>query len=208
MDFIRIVETCCKDVVASVEQRECPDQYVGILKDQQSGKNDFETRLPANARPDGTSCVILVLESPHRAEFRGVLGPAKGTTGRLIREKINSIDCFRPYSDYGLILLNAIQNQCSLGFSPDRFRDRIFVSVWDSGGKEAFITRIKDVYRNGDVIANCCTKGKNEEFELRGLVQECLIEVLPGVEPMRRAHPSRWMTQKNCNEEWRMREKV
>lgn len=79
----------CKVSYAKVA---CPNQIVGRIGDLSSGA-DFPLRINVEeVRKRSGSCVILILESPHKDEFvvdaKGVLnpiGPARGRTGSLIR---------------------------------------------------------------------------------------------------------------------------
>ena len=102
--------------------------------------------------------MILILESPHKDEFKGEPGPARGATGHAISSQLMNVIGLRQFSDYGLILMNAIQYQCSLGKPTAKHRDTVFRRVWGSGGAEDFKDRLKTTYRPGDVIVNCCTK--------------------------------------------------
>jgi hypothetical protein len=138
-------------------------------------------------------------------EFSGEPGPAKGTTGALIRTHIRSINGLQDCLDFGLILMNAIPFQCSLGYSTSCFRDCVFRKVWNSGAKEIFVRRLNLYFREGDKVVNCCTKGcpSNGELELRALVQGAIQEAYPNVEPMRRTHPSSWWSQRNRQAQWK-----
>ena len=189
----------------SIEERTCPDQYVGIIGGFDQLSKDFPERKNVSSRPDDIPCLIMILESPHTDEFIGEVGPAKGTTGRLIRSHIQEMDCFSQFQDHGLILMNAIQYQCSLGYATECFRDRIFKTVWSDNGRSLFIKRLESYFRVGDVVANCCTRGyttrRNEE--LRVHVQTAIFEALPHLDPMRRTHPSCWYSPKNRKAEWK-----
>jgi len=88
MIFSEIVKDFLIAASSSIEDRICPDQYVGIINDFGQASDDFPERQDAVSRPDGIPCLIIILESPHTDEFVGNVGPAKGTTGRLIRSHI------------------------------------------------------------------------------------------------------------------------
>lgn len=198
MDFITIAKSIIEQRAKEpVEVRLCPDQYVGKIDEF---NDSFPLRVSVEQRPENTKCLIMLLESPHKEEFKVVPSPAKGTTGDLIRKHILNVKDLSVYSEYGLILINAIQNQCSLGYSTECYRDEVFISVWNNGAKEIFIDRLKNVYREGDVIVNCCTKGKIKKQELRKLVQDSIPRDLGKV--LRRTHPSSWYSPKNRNSEW------
>ena len=183
-----------------IEGRVCPDQYVGYISDFSQNSKDFPVREKADKRRNNVKCLIMLLESPHKEEFKKVLAPAKGSTGRLIRKHIKDVNGLSNYTDYGLILMNAIQNQCSLGLSTMCYRDEVFVSFWNKGAKDDFINRLKSLYKPGDVILNCCTKGKSKK-QLRKLVQESIPENMGQV--LKRTHPSSWYNQVHRNSEWK-----
>jgi hypothetical protein len=207
--FNEVVRNFLTTAFSSIEDRACPDQYVGIIRTLREANGDFPERRDAILRPDDTPILILILESPHIDEFIDEPGPAKGTTGRLIRSHISEMECFREYSDYGLILMNAIQYQCSLGYPTECFRDCMFRKVWRDEGKDLFIERIGRYLRSGDKIANCCTRGNGpkSETELRVLVQSAIKEWRHDLEPMRRTHPSSWYSSTNRASEWTCRVK-
>lgn len=180
-----------------LEKRCCPDQFVGIISEIELHK-DFTDRDPAYERPTNLPCVLLVLESPHRDEFPeppAEPGPAKGSTGRNIIRYLQEVPGLQDKGDFGLLLVNAVQFQCSLGKPTNQFRDAVFFDFWDSGGKASFESRIRGLYRNGDVVANCCTRGKssNPTKQLRMLVQRALVDQLPPrTKVLRFNHPSFW----------------
>lgn len=162
----------------------CPDQYVGTISEINAAHpaEDFPHRKSANSRLNKSCCIILILESPHTAEFIGTPGPAKRQTGTYIRTYITEVLGLNIYSkkDYGLILLNPIQYQCSLGVSPGCIRDEVFRSVWNGGGEEDFIGRLKDIFQDGDILVNSCTVGSSGR-ELRTLVQDAIEKIRPSV---------------------------
>lgn len=203
MDFPVVVRELLDEAAVNIEYRACPDQYVGILGGVQG--NDFSERRNASCRPPNRPCAILILESPHTDEFVGEPAPAKGNTGQLIRTHIKTMQCFEPYLNYGLILMNAVPYQCSLGYPTSRFRDAVFRTVWEREGAELFVRRLTSYLRTGDVVANCCTRGcpSNEEPELRALVQLRLKEAFPALDPIRRTHPSSWYSKRNRDAEWK-----
>lgn len=185
-----------------VETRACPDQFLGLVRELTT-LHSFSKRVPAHQRPDH-SCVLLVLESPHVEEFIGEPGPAKGATGGMIRQYLAAV-LGRPHiQDHGLLLVNAIQYQCSLGTNTKVYRDRIFRAVWANGGKSDFCNRIITRFRPGDVLVNCCTKGNDfEVFDpLRNLVEAALHEAIPNVVSLRRTHPASWFDAKWRGREW------
>jgi len=193
-----------RDIIENrdIELRLCPDQYVGIIREFSSESNDFPVRTPAEIRPENLNCLIMILESPHKAEFIVDLpSPANGSTGRLIRQHILTVMGLSNYENYGLLLMNAIQNQCSVGHPTCFYRDEIFMSVWNDGRNVEFVDRLNELYSDGDVIVNCCTKGKGRgPTELRQLVQSS-IPIDERI-VLRRTHPSSWYSERNRNSEW------
>lgn len=185
-----------------IEERLCPDQYVGVISTLSSNDVDFPVRMSVEDRPTGLKCVVMILESPHIDEFSKNLGPAKGKTGRLIREHILQVEGLSNYNERGLVLMNAIQYQCSLGYRTDFHRDDVFVAAWEKGARNNFISRLNKIFLPGDVIVNCCTKGKLKNKELRQLVQKAIPSNKGEV--LRRTHPSSWYSAKNRNSQWKL----
>lgn len=185
-----------------VESRACPDQFLGVVNELVA-MSSFAKRIPAHQRP-GHACVLLVLESPHVEEFVGEPGPAKGATGEMIRQYLPTALGLPNIHDYGLLLVNAIQHQCSLGARTNVYRDRIFRSVWVNGGELDFRNRIISLFQPGDVLVNCCTKGNDfEVFDpLRNLVETALRTSIPNVLSLRRTHPASWFDAKWRGKEW------
>ncbi|MGH8158260.1 MAG: hypothetical protein ACREPQ_09080 [Rhodanobacter sp.] len=180
------------------DTRRCPDQCVGTWKD--FDKNDG-FRFPDSERKevgssgDDRKRLIIVLESPHRDEFskrfakRDEPGPAFGVTGRNIRNYIWAVlKGVEIPEDTEVVLMNAIQYQCSLGEKTGVCRDEVFDKLWWNKGEGDFENRIRDLARLGDVIFNCCTRGKgrhqliNEAVEKSFLDRE-KVELLVGTHP-------------------------
>lgn len=185
-----------------IEARLCPDQYVGVISQLSPDDVDFPERVPVETRPSGLKCVIMILESPHIDEFLNNLRPVKGQTGILIREHILQVKGLSNYKEQGLVLMNAIQFQCSLGYQTDCYRDDVFISSWQNGAKDNFISRLNEIFRAGDVILNCCTKGNVKNKELRRLVQQAIPS--DKGEVLRRTHPSSWYSKQNRNSQWKL----
>ena len=165
MDFEEIAKAILlKKAAKPIEARCCPDQYVGLIA-QFLSSADFPERISVEKRPREIKCVVMILESPHIDEFSNSLGPAKGQTGRLIRAYFLQVNGLSEYINHGLILMNAVQNQCSLGSPTDCYRDDVFVTAWQNGAKEYFVGRLNAIFQAGDVVVNCCTKGKIKDKE-------------------------------------------
>lgn len=186
----------------------CPDQFVGevfvaadAVLNPRSLNSDFAKRedVLSWGRPDAP-IVILVLESPHTDEFVGTTGPAKGDTGKNIRTLFGEVCNLRQCLGegiYPLVLINAIQYQCSLGYATECFRDKVFAEVWNQGGKCDFQSRIKAIFREGDVIINACTAGKKTP-QNRVLVENALTELdLVQLIMAKVEHPANWARRRN-----------
>ena len=205
-------EKIFNDIVKDYDKSEhfsgqlCPDQYIcniEIIKNyyfnQNTRKNIFAkdsvTVIEKNI-PNVENILILILESPHQKEFytedvkdeNGTvihhkgdpIGPANGPTGCNIRKHIAKI--FPNFSNYHLILMNAIPFQCSLGFPLSKKekenlkrRDEVFGAVWGNFGKIFFKARLKklldELQNKGKnvVVVNACTiatdkKGNREDL--------------------------------------------
>lgn len=187
-----------------IESRVCPDQYLGLVSELVA-MHPFAMRRSSQQRPSH-ACVLLVLESPHVEEFVGEPGPAKGATGEMIKQHLLTVLGLPEIQNYGLILVNAIQHQCSLGTKTIVYRDRIFRAVWANGGESEFRNRIVSLYRPGDVLVNCCTKGNDFELfgPLRNLVETALHATIPNILNLRRTHPASWFDAKWRAKAWKV----
>lgn len=204
IDFEKIVNRVVSLQGRPLEIRACPDQYLGKV----AGFVEVpltEGRTPAQKRTS-EPCILLILESPHKEEFVGEPGPAKGFTGEMIKQHLGTVLGLPDLENYGLILVNAIQHQCSLGSNTTIYRDRIFRAVWSNGGAENFQNRIVSIFQVGDLIVNCCTKGNDFELygPLRNLVEVALKASIPNTESVRRTHPSSWFEAKQRGKEWKV----
>jgi len=194
IDFSRIAEPYLKEHRDALEKRCCPDQFVGLISDIERF-GDFIFRSPASERPADIPSVLLILESPHIYEFDELPGPAKGHTGRNIVRYLRQVSGLHDKAEFGLILLNAVQFQCSLGRPTSEVRDAVFVKTWTSGGSIDFESRFRAVYRDGDCVVNCCTRGtaRSAFGHLRVHVQQVLAPLLPSNSAVLcRNHPSSW----------------
>lgn len=206
--FLSIART---RIINFAEGRVCQDQYVGeitisdehisTLQSNVDG-SDFITRVSTfeynrPARP----CVLFILESPHISEFKGsfprpAAGNGYGDTGNAIRNLFSEViflNKFIPIGKYPLIIINAIQFQCSLG-DIKKHRDIIFRKCWEAFAKEDFRIRFSKIYENGDIIINACTAGgkkKVAEIKIRELVKTEIESI--GVTAFEVQHPASWM---------------
>ena len=203
LNFEQIVGNTVSLAGHSFDVRACPDQYLGQLSEI-IGKPQFPMRVTAEQRT-GQPCLVMILESPHNDEFIGDPGPAKGFTGDMIRNFLQEAINLQDVDGFGLVLINAIQHQCSLGISTAEHRDKIFRSVWAQGGQENFVARLRSVLRPSDVIMNCCTKGNDFELNtpLRSLVEASMRRHFPEVQTIRRMHPASWRAKSWRGVAWR-----
>lgn len=159
----------------------CPDQYVGKIRHKDNWQKFYKRTDIFKDQTSETKITItedkillLILESPHTDEFDKngePIGPANGPTGRNIREYIAEI--FPNFSDYHLILMNAIPFQCSLGVATEHFRDNVFKAAWDDDkvGAGFFEDRLKKLLyklqKNSKnvVVVNACTGAKGNSRE-------------------------------------------
>jgi hypothetical protein len=185
--FARIAKRTAR---ANFETVRCPDQLVGFVTPSGVGKH---CRLePAR---DASPAVVLILESPHVAEFEDgrAVGPANGRTGENIKKHLldvcPALAALR--GEHALILVNAVQYQCSLGATPAEYRDLVFREAWASGGKEDFESRLRRIVRPGDVLINACTTGKGRPA-LRELVEQSVETALNRKSDHRMFHPATW----------------
>ena len=213
----------------------CPDQYVGLIKDfkedDKKTKDDFPVRYNIGVVEN---ILILILESPHRDEFYAEavkdengtvihhkgdpIGPANGPTGRNIRKHIAEI--FPNFSNYHLILMNAIPFQCSLGLDLNnnkpnqKTRDEVFKAAWDNDaiGKEFFEGRLRVLLdklpKNSKnvVIVNACTKDNDDKKQsgrktnVTNVIKELIKTKTAVKEVWETPHPSSgcWCAHKYC----------
>lgn len=119
--FENVVRRSIGSLTSGLETATCPDTYVGVVSDLLDAATDFPTRQEIDSRPT-IPCVVLILESPHDKEFKGTPGPAKGATGVQIRRHLAGLLQIDSRS-FGLLLMNAVQHQCSLGWAAAGFVD-------------------------------------------------------------------------------------
>lgn len=185
----------------NAELRACPDIYVSSAGDLVA-PDAMNLRRPADLRPD-QRCVILVLESPHKAEFKGEPSPAKGATGRLIAGNLHKVLGLEEAA-LPLILINAVPYQCSLGKVPSICRDAVFAEYWEHAGRDQFVQRLSKIYRPGDILVCACTRGNVSapKNQLRQRVWEAMCSLKLDAEIHRRNHPCTWNIGRNRAHVW------
>lgn len=201
--FSDVIRQTLERCPTPIEERPCPDQCVGTLGELRS-----QGAIIVRRSPSIETCgdrVLLILESPHTSEFKDEPGPAKGRTGFLLAKHALSVPGLGERASAPLILVNAIQYQCSLGERTDRYRDRVFAAAWHEFGRADFISRLAAIHRTGDVVVCACTRGGaiDGDKPLRRLVYDAVVECLPAhAHVLRRTHPSGWFSSANRNYEW------
>ena len=106
--FRAIAEVYLADQDLLLQPDPCPDQDVGIIDDVVQAREFFRQAVgPRTARHR----VILILESPHRAEFTPPIGPAKGPTGVNIRHHVLDVAGLADVGQFGLTLMKAVSYQ-------------------------------------------------------------------------------------------------
>lgn len=164
----------------------CPDKYVGCVKNNLKCRCFKESIDASSLDPRSREKrFILVLESPHIKEFESKMSPmpACGYTGSRIRYCWHEVfdDMF---DDYDLILMNAVQFQCSLGFCPlqPEIRDDVFLRMFSGDCRRCFVERVELYCRKEDVIVLATTN------RVREVVRQSLKSGFSAEIP----HPSSW----------------
>ena len=189
--FVRIARQLAPEAQNAV-YRPCPDQCVGPVADVHGAPEFYRSDL---IDASSEMRVILVMESPHKAEFDNgsPVGPANGPTGFNIRKLLHKVllSVGHDSESSQLVLMNAVQYQCSLGEPTKNHRDAVFQKVWSLGGKEDFRERLSGVFSRvrGGIVINACTRGNTSE-PLRDMVKVVIDEVVG--EHWRTAHPFGW----------------
>ncbi len=187
--------------LAGIERRTCPDQFVGFFGQTgyiaTHGSKNFEVRENVADQNWDQPPIIVVLESPHVQEFRAAMpGPAQGTTGRHIRLFLG--DALRSLNLTGLhplILMNAIQHQCSTGVATRHFRDKVFTAMWaEQCVKKDFERRLGEYAAEGALVINACTKGAEKlKIKLFELVEETISCSVGRPSDLSIKHPAGWL---------------
>ena len=195
-----------------IETRRCDDQFVGTAQIidhstrlHDDGGTDFAMRIRLQEwdRPK-VSAIILILESPHTSEYeyptpKPAAGDGYGDTGRGLRSLFYAacpVHLFLPNGDYPLVLMNAVQYQCSLGFNPKKYRNKVFLKCWDLFGKQDFENRLFSMYKGNDIVINCCTAAGPKRRKLREVVEASCS--LVGGSTLKIEHPANWVREFNA----------
>lgn len=175
-----------EEIFDKIPKKCCKDQYVGCVSKilSESPNMDFPDRkeleefekCKEKLFPYG---VVIVLESPNKAEFRKVgseyesRGPARHCTGCHFREYWSLISAGKfgeEWKDYAIFLINAVQYQCSLAHAgrdvPKGAKDVVFCKCMEQQKiVDSLRSRIDDVRNLCDdlILVNACTRGCNGE---------------------------------------------
>lgn len=205
--FEHAVNLTIENPPANYVREACPDQYVGKMHQFENDAIDFPCRHRAQSFCLSGKRAILILESPHTREFIEPVGPAKGSTGSLIRRYLQGILKAYEDADFGIFLVNAIRNQCSLGRSPKNYpyRDAVFKQAWESYGRKDFIRRLSSLANYQETfVVNACTLGRGlgSETSRRELVEDAICEALNRTSDIRITHPASWASSVNRSAHW------
>ncbi|WP_274025983.1 hypothetical protein [Vibrio parahaemolyticus] len=184
----KVVVSKIASFIRSIDLRKCNDRIVGKISNEGFHGQAFSyQKYQHSTLPK----IIFILESPHVHEYADYPLPARKVTGSMIRSLfpqfiLDNIEC-----EYEVLLVNAIQYQCSLGVDTAAFRDDVFRSAWDDFGKSDFEKRLKYYFKDGDLIVNACTKGARKPY-LREQVENSIFNALNKSSDYKISHPSSW----------------
>lgn len=141
-------------------------------------------------KPKNGLNLAIILESPHKYEFIDV-NLSEGKGGKIKSRPLNNCEtkkglkvmlneCFtdtfnKKLGEFkgqkiNIVVINAIQFQCSLGLNPEHFRDEMFLKLWGEC-QQGLISRLNEL--NSICIINCCTVGKVSVDKLKTWKFEC-----------------------------------
>lgn len=182
------VETLA-DFIRNLKLRKCNDKLVGVVVNSEFFGAKFRY---SNYKYSRIKKIILIVESPHTSEYEVVPLPAHGITGSNIRKYMGSTVSILPKNGkYELLIVNAVQYQCSMGVNTKAFRDKNFRNAWSSFACLNFEKRLRKYFKDGDIIINCCTKGSGSP-ELRVMVELSIKKSIGRASDFKFNHPSSW----------------
>lgn len=177
------------NIEKNVPLDQCPDNYVGsatIVNNSVKSSNLWfchnlrinnhhivSERIGLEGSKKSYKIIVIILESPHideydKAKCKIAPAPALGTTGCNLDDGfVDTLNDFMTTNEgmiedsiYKVILMNAVQFQCSLGLEPivGKIRDENFLSLWAS---DAIVQNFKERLEKyqPDIVINCCTNG-------------------------------------------------
>ncbi len=159
------------DQIAQVENnysnKECQDILYARIRKTDTGHVCFKKiDDDLNKMIKNHKIIVLVLESPHKDEYKDKkpIAPARGGTGNSLDTYLSGLITphLKDEITYEIVLMNSIQYQCSLGAMNTKvYRDRIWIYCWFKlNARKNFSRRLSDY--KPDIILNLCTKGDHE----------------------------------------------
>ena len=136
---------CPDEFIGFINKDKVKDKYVYFQREDYERQIVFPEKLFSYCcknEIEFDDVIVIILESPHIDEFFGfsihVFGenipcysrPANGTTGQNLRKYLSDVISSEIKLDkdlYPVILLNAINYQCSCGVNTDLYRDDNFI---------------------------------------------------------------------------------
>lgn len=184
-------------------------QVKSILNKKNNIKNSNYNDILLNKDTRIDKSIVLILESPHKAEFKynnndlNPISPAQGSTGKninnkiklLLKEVINKDYCDLKNGNYKLVIINPVSFQTSLHFFHrkalskyhfKKFRDRIWQQSWEKDIIYAKTLKDNLIQINSDLIINACTSN------LSPLIQDFLTNNFNKT-ILQIYHPSAWI---------------
>lgn len=208
------VKDSVEKVVQKIPQKYCPDQTVGIVAEickrvikscDAPFKRDDVAYCDREVNERTEKRIVVILESPHKYEFRkcgkGLIpnGPACYCTGcRLARNWRKLFG--RRFDKHELILVNAVQYQCSLaaaGIKYKKFKDKIVCRCLNEKPlRDDLETRLQALKGDNTFFVNACTGGVKKgtaHTKVADILNDCKITALD------LSHPSSWRCPKDVN---------
>ena len=191
----KFVEIASQYGCNAYERRCCPDKWF-FVENMLESTDELPYQNIDHVNDDKACKIVFVLESPHIDEFKRAKGPApaNGPTGRFLRAFWRRIFEDR-FCGYKIVLVNAIQYQCSLGTSPinHKIRDSVFQSLFaNEDFYEGCKERLRKIVETGDVVLNACTKGKARTNRKENN-KEMVRSLLKGYNMVEVPHPGSWI---------------
>lgn len=173
----KIIKNNSKTNMANPNFNKCvPDAVYNYFYISNKG---FRWVYPTRLQHYASSCpviptVLVILESPHKSEFDNITGNPKlplmndNKFKTLFSKKIQPLLSNLSYTNgcFQVVLMNAIQLQCSLGRQTVEYRDYVFLYFWEKLHID-FEKRLSNFLQGNNVclVVNCCTKGRHKEHK-------------------------------------------
>lgn len=205
-----------EEILNMIPDAGCKDQYVGHMSEimAECSAEGFSNRKYLEElwedRKRFPRGVVIVLESPNKAEFRKVdnkyesRGPARYCTGCRFREywpRISAGKFGAAWNDYAIFLINAVQYQCSLAGAgrlvPDGVKGEVFCQCMaQEAFQDSLRLRIEGVKElcSEIILVNACTR------DCKGDGYKAVSKILlsnKGLRVFGTTHPSGWQCPRN-----------